>query len=99
MQTPGKHTQLVFHYLNGQTETFNIPHFAADTVQAEQQDLQRQVRQFLENNWWILHLAEQTVCIHAANVVKVEVKPAIPQIQGKAVFSQAQRVTALSHYR
>jgi hypothetical protein len=44
----------------------------------------------------VFHLEEQTICVNTANVIKVEIKPAIPYLQGDNVFSNAQRVTALT---
>lgn len=83
--------QLTFYYINGQTESFNILNRANDSV-----TWQNEIQYLLEKPWWILHLPEQTVCIKTANIVKVEVKPALPEIQGKGVFSDARRVTALA---
>ncbi|MBD1942200.1 hypothetical protein H6F50_07475, partial [Coleofasciculus sp. FACHB-712] len=53
-------------------------------------------RRLLDKSWWILHLPEETVFINTANITKVEVKPPIPHLQGEDVFSNAQRVTALT---
>jgi hypothetical protein len=85
--------QITFHYLNGETETFNV----YDPVEAQtlQQELQQEFRRFLEKHWWILHLGDQTVCINTTNILRIEIKPPINRIQGEGIFSNAERVTAL----
>ncbi len=93
MHTKESLTQLTFHYMNGQTESFNIQ-LADDSVTPL--ELKQEIRHLLDKKWWILHLPDQTVCINIANVMKVEVKPSLPEIQGEGVFSDARRVTALS---
>lgn len=87
-------TQLTFHFVNGQTESYNIMQLADGSVNPLQ--LQQQIRHLLDKPWWIIHLPDQTICIHTANVLKVEVKPALPEVQGEAVFPDARRVTALT---
>ena len=86
--------QLTFFYTNGEKESFNV----YDPVEADmvQQDLQQELRRILDRQWWILHLADQTVCVNTANLVKVEIKPAISRIQGEGVFPNAERITTLS---
>jgi len=86
-------TQLTFYYTNGQTESCNILNRTNDSVMIQ---LQHEIQHLLEKPWLILHLPEQTVCIKTANVLKVEVKPTLPEIQGEGVFSDARRVTALA---
>jgi len=86
-------TQLTFYYSSGQTKSFNVLNRANDSVMLQ---LQQEIWHLLEKPWWILHLPEQTVCIKTANVVKVEVKPSLPEIKGEVVFSDARRVTALA---
>jgi hypothetical protein len=90
------YTYLTFHYLNGQTEAFMIPNGLDDTTQ---QDLRIEVRHILQKDWWLINLDEQTVMINIANVVKVEVKPALSQLQGEGIFANAERVTALHRGR
>lgn len=86
-------TQLTFHFVNGLTESFNITQLGDDSTTLE---LQQEIRHLLDKPWWILHLPDQTICIKTANVLKVEIKPAVPEIQGEGVFSNARRVTALT---
>jgi hypothetical protein len=96
MYTEGSYTQFTFYYLNGQSESFNVFEHPDDpTVQG----FQMEMRRFLEKDWWILNLAEQTVMINVANVVKVEVKPVMNQLHGEGIFNNAERVTALNRGR
>lgn len=86
-------TQITFHYLNGQSETFNLYEPIEDSTA---QGLQLEVRHLLQRDWWILHLQEQTVMVNIANVTKVEVKPSLTHLQGEGIFSDVERVTALN---
>jgi hypothetical protein len=90
------YTHLTFHYLNGQTESFVVPDVLEDETR---HDLRIEVRHILQKDWWILNLPEQTIMINIANVVKVEVRPTITQLQGEGIFSNAERVTALNRVR
>lgn len=89
MQSVDTFTQVTFHYQNGETESFDIP----ITPQAFQQQLQSLFNQ----PWLTLQLFDSTVFICTAQVVKVEVKPPVSEIQGDGVFSDVQRVTPLTH--
>jgi hypothetical protein len=91
------YTQLTFHYINGQSETFNV--YAPIEADGTQATLQLEVRHMLKKNWWIVNLAEQTVFVNVDNVVKVELKPAMPDLRGEDVFANAERVTALNRTR
>lgn len=93
----GVNAQLTFHYLNGHSESFNI--ISEPQTEDTQQDFRLEMRHLLQKDWWILNLPEQTVMINVANVVKVEVKPPMTQLQGEGVFSNAERVTALNRGR
>ena len=97
MQTQTSLTQITFHYLDGHTESFSIsnPEKTAETAQ----ELRQELRRLFDHPWWIFHLNDQTVCVNTANVIKVEIKPAVPYLQGENVFSDAQRVTALTQSR
>ena len=94
MHTQNNFTQLTFHYINGQTESFNVLHLKSDSATAL--ELQQEIRHLLDKPWWVLHLQEQTICIKTANILKVEIKPALSEIQGEGVFSDTRRVTALT---
>lgn len=89
MQSVDSFTQVTFHYQNGETESFDIP----ITPEAFQQQLQG----LLNQPWLTLHLFDSTIVIRTAQVMKVEVKPPMPESQGDGVFTDAQRVTPLTH--
>jgi len=82
-------TEVTFHYVNGETESFDI----SITPEA----FQEQLPGFLSQPWLTMHLFDRTILICTAQVMKVEVKPPITDIQGQGVFSEVQRVTALTH--
>ncbi|MCU0523647.1 MAG: hypothetical protein MUF72_02360 [Elainella sp. Prado103] len=96
MQVETEHTQLTFHYLNGQSESFIVPDALEDD---NRHDMRIEVRHILQKDWWILNLAEQTVMINVANVTKIEVKPSLTQLQGEGIFANAERVSALNRVR
>jgi hypothetical protein len=89
MQSETSFTEVTFHYINGGTEAFDIP----VTPEAFQEQLQG----LLNQPWLTLHLFDKSVLICIEKVVKVEVKPPISTIQANGVFSDVQRVTALTH--
>ncbi|MBE9094417.1 hypothetical protein [Tychonema sp. LEGE 07203] len=80
-------TQVTFHYVEGHTETFTIPIPA--------QEFQEEVLPLLSQPWLTFHLVDQTVFICTARLVKVEIKPAIPQLQGQGIFSNSMRVSTM----
>ncbi len=80
-------TQVTFHYVEGHTETFTIPIPAAE--------FQEEVLNLLNQPWLTFHLVDQTVFICTARLVKVEVKPAIPELQGQGIFSNSMRVSTM----
>ncbi|HIK42115.1 hypothetical protein HPC62_22195 [Thermoleptolyngbya sichuanensis A183] len=91
------YTQLTFHYVNGTSESFNL--YAPIESDGTHQTTQLEVRHLLKKDWWIVNLPEQTVFINVDNVLKMEMKPALSQLQGEDVFSNAERVTALNRSR
>lgn len=91
------YTQMTFHYINGQSESFNL--YAPIESDGSNQTVQLEVRHLLKKDWWIINLPEQTVFINIDNVVKVEMKPAMPELRGEDVFANAERVTALNRGR
>jgi len=91
------YTQLTFHYMNGQSESFNL--YAPIESDGSNQTVQLEVRHLLKKDWWIINLTDQTVFINIDNVVKVEMKPPIPELRGDDVFANAERVTALNRGR
>ena len=80
-------TQVTFHYVEGHTETFTIPMPA--------QEFKEEVLHLLNQPWLTFHLVDQTVFICTARLVKVEVKPAIPELQGQGIFPNSLRVTTM----
>jgi len=82
-------TQVTFHYVNGTRETFDIP--------IAPEEFQQQLQDFFNQPWLIMHLFDKTVFICTTQVIKVEVKPPLPEIEGKGVFSDVQLVTALNY--
>ncbi|MBD2465091.1 hypothetical protein H6G89_29220 [Oscillatoria sp. FACHB-1407] len=93
----GTYSQLTFHYIDGQTESFNV--YAPLESDGTQQTTQLEIRHLFRKDWWIVHLPEQTVFINVDKVIKVEMKPPIPELQGEDVFANAERVTALTRSR
>ncbi|HEY9694916.1 MAG TPA: hypothetical protein V6D15_22170 [Oculatellaceae cyanobacterium] len=94
MPNPSGFTQLTFHYADGRTESYQV--YDLENSSPSPQEIQQHIKRLFDKPWWILHLQEETIAINMANVIKVEIKPAIPEIIGEEVFSDAQRVTALT---
>lgn len=88
MSNADSFTQVTFHYINGTSETFDIP--------IGPEAFQQQLQDFFSQPWLIMHLFDKTVFICTAQVIKVEVKPPLPEIAGQGVFPDAQLVTALT---
>ncbi|MEG3936808.1 hypothetical protein QT995_01400 [Microcoleus sp. S36b_A3] len=80
-------TQVTFHYVEGHTETFTIPIPASE--------FQEEVLQLLNQPWLTFHLVDQTVFICTARLIKVEIKPAIPELKGQGIFSNSMRVSTM----
>jgi hypothetical protein len=88
---------MTFFYRDGSSESFTVyPPIENDGTL---QTLQLEVRHLLKKDWWIIQLPEQTVFINIDNVLKVEVKPPVEQLQGEDVFANAERMTALNRAR
>lgn len=83
--------QITFHYTNGHSDSFLIH----DLVGGTRQDLRQEIRRFLNEDWWVIKLAEETIFINPANVLKVELKPPI-DLEGEGVLSNGERLTALT---
>lgn len=88
--------QITFYFVNGQTESFNVNVLQQGDSSLTLPELQNHILQHLDKPWCILHLPEQTICVKTANVLKVEMKPALRELKGTGVFSDVRRVTALS---
>jgi len=80
-------TQVTFHYVEGHTETFTIPIPAAE--------FQEKVLHLLNQPWLTFHLVDQTVLICTSRLVKVEIKPPIPELQGQGIFPNSMRVSTM----
>ncbi|MGB5963054.1 MAG: hypothetical protein WBG73_20625 [Coleofasciculaceae cyanobacterium] len=89
MQTEDNFTQVTFYYIDGQSEAYEL------SITPE--DFAAQLPNLLNQPWLTMHLFDRTILICTAKIMKVEIKPDNPQIQGEAVFLEAQRVTALTH--
>lgn len=88
--------RLTFFYLDGQQESYVIVEMAADGGEANWAALQQQIRDRLQGPWCLLQLAEETVTINMANVLKVEINPTLEELQGEGLFANVQRETALT---
>ncbi len=88
--------QITFHFVNGQTECFNVNVLQEGDSSLTLPEFQNHILQHLDKPWCILHLPEQTIGIKTANVLKVEIKPALRELKGAGVFFDVRRVTALS---
>ncbi|MEQ9481228.1 hypothetical protein [Coleofasciculus sp. F4-SAH-05] len=88
MQSQDSFTQITFHYINGETESFDIP--------VTPEAFGEQLANFLSQPLLTLHLFDQTVTILTAQIVKIEITPQLFQLEGDGVFFDCQRVTALS---
>jgi hypothetical protein len=80
-------TEVTFYYENGHTDSFKAPMPAAQ--------FQQQLPQLLGQPWIIFHLVDSTVLICTSKVIKVEVTPSIPEMQGPGVVSNAEKVTTM----
>ena len=89
-------TEITVHFLDGRNESYAI----YDPVTAEQaQQFAQRVPTLLQQPWWILHLEDQTVMLNLSNVIKIEVRPGLSQLQGDGVISPVDRATALRQGR
>lgn len=89
MQTQDSFTEVTFHYVNGESESFEIP--------LTPEAFQQQLSDLLNQPWLTMHLFDKTVLICTAQIMKIEVKPPLTEIQGTGVFPDTLRVTALTH--
>jgi hypothetical protein len=80
-------TQVTFHYVEGHAETFTLPMPA--------REFQEEVLNLLNQPWLTFHLNDQTVFICTTRLVKVEIKPPIPELQGQGIFPNSQRLTTM----
>lgn len=90
-----RYTQITVHYCDGFSESFKIFQPVGEEAATGQQ-FHLNIRHLMESPWWILHLPDQTVFINMTNVLKVEASPSLPDLHGRDVFPQAERITALN---
>ena len=87
--------RLTFFYTDGQQESYVF----AESVDSDESwvALQQEWRARLNEPWCLLQLGDETVAINMANVLKVDINPALDSLQGGAgIFPNAQRETALT---
>ncbi|MDC0835414.1 hypothetical protein AY599_07460 [Leptolyngbya valderiana BDU 20041] len=87
MQSQYTETQLTFSYENGHEESFSVP--------MTPQEVYQQLQLAIEMPLLTFHLYDRSVTIRFDRVLKVEVFPPFPEMQGDGVFSNAQVVTAM----
>ena len=81
---------MTFYFNNGQNRTFDI--YLPDDFQKTSADRRQLLRRFLNESWWIVQTPEETVFIHSANVLTVEINPPLPQLEGEGIL-QAESVS------
>ena len=86
---PGSYS-LTLHYQNGQTDTFLIH---ANYTFSNGQTLVQAFNHLLDRDWWTFHLSDRSVTIYTQSIMKVEITPPLPQVQGEGVFSNAAQWT------
>lgn len=80
-------TQVTFYFEDGHSEAFNVPVVSAT--------FGRELPELLAQPLLTFHLTDQTVVICTAKVIKIEIKPALNELQGGGIFPNCQRVTAM----
>lgn len=88
-------TEITVHFLDGRNESYTV----YDSAASDHQGFPARVQEMLERNWWILHLEDQTVFLNLSNVIKIEARPGLPQLQGEGVLNHVDRATALRQGR
>jgi hypothetical protein len=78
--------QITFHFVNDQTECFNVNVLQQGDSSLTLPEFQNHILQHLDKSWCILHLPEQIIGIKTANVLKVEMKPALGEIRVQECF-------------
>jgi hypothetical protein len=93
------YAQLTFHYSNGETETYNLytlAKVAAGETRSLADILQDGLPAFLSQDWLILQLPEESVCIHLKQVSRIEIKPSLTLT---GLLGSGERLTPLSRNR
>jgi len=94
--SPGQF-QLTIYYIDNHSETYMVGNILPESATA--QDARQAIHRLLNESWWVLKLLEETVIINTKNILKVEVKPSLERLEGEGVFSDAERITALTRGR
>jgi len=88
MQSQDSSIQVNFLFRDGHAESFKLPISA--------QEFQQQLESLLAKPWLTFHLRDQTVVISTSQIMKVEIKPPLSQLEGEGIFANSERVTALN---
>ncbi|MGA9377248.1 MAG: hypothetical protein WBV73_00480 [Phormidium sp.] len=88
MHSQDGYTQVNFLFRDGHSESFKLP--------VSPQEFQQQLASLLAKPWLTFHLRDQTVVISTSQIMKVEIKPPLPQLEGEGIFPNSERVTALT---
>ncbi|MEO0406122.1 MAG: hypothetical protein AAF289_02100 [Cyanobacteria bacterium P01_A01_bin.135] len=92
-------TEITVYFLDGRNESYTIYDSVAAPGGGQTQRFAARIPEMLQQPWWILHLAEQTVMLNLSNVIKIEVRPGVPHLQGDSVLGNVDRATALRQGR
>ena len=84
---------LTFHYSNG---THDILQVSTAELPENIQDMGQWLRYLMERPYWFFHVGDQTTVVRMEHVVKIDISPPLPTVQGPDTFNQAMRVTALT---
>lgn len=87
MQAQYTETQLTFCYEDGHEESFSVP--------ITPQEVYQQLQLAIESSLLTFHLYDRSVTIRFDRVLKVEISPPFPEVQGDGIFPDAQVVTAM----
>ncbi len=88
MQTQEYIVQITFYYNDGRIESFHIRPIG-ESIEAD-------INQWISKSWCVLNTPDNTVFVNMANILKVEVTPAIGQFSGQDIPFDAQRLTPLT---
>ncbi|MFB2876483.1 hypothetical protein [Floridanema aerugineum] len=88
MHSQDSSIQVNFLFRDGHSESFKLP--------ISPQEFQQQLEGLLAKPWLTFHLRDQTVVISTSQIMKVEIKPPLSQLEGEGIFANSERVTALN---
>lgn len=75
---------MTFHFINGENRTFDIS--SPLEPDSTRQDSRQVIRRFLKEDWWVVNTPERTIFINSANVLTVEVNPAMQMVEGEGIL-------------